>query len=774
MFSNRAIPCDDLIGPGWTKFVTLRKDGSGRSDHFYLSPPGPDQVKKRSLTQAKLHHQEFIVDGTNVDVGIMDSGNVLPSSSQGSTMLSGTGYGSDEDEAMTSSSNQRKRKQRTQSKEQAFLYEDSASDSDDNVGVGNVGADTGGDELDDSDVDESVFESVYSCHPSKVRNASSCSMTYQRRCEEFYHENGVSELNPSSVDGILECLVRLFEVTDPNNVKLGTVDGLLRLVRKEMKKSSNKNTSGTSLTLSQKHTLNQLVGAYLGGKQYGVRTVRWQVTVLCALSKLLNRTIMVISPPVNGESSVGLLCINPSQYHDYRFHRGPEYFPKNDEEDIESDSESDDLNLGLTHQFNRALPASAMTKMDEQSLIMRAVVDFSSNTVIGYIAVSTSAVDYGLSDTDDDEEIDIADAIPTTATAARLRKEVQSNDVRHDPFVTPRPKKQKNDSINAVVPPITATTINPYKKQDMLSGKSTSLVAVGHGANDSGGINVSGEAKGGWGSSPHVLEQLNRKNTSSSGTRSKSRSQVVLELTHGITDRSTGEKVSIGCFTNIGNELWYFKALSFNAAFELYFAMGGPTPIEPAATCYKTWKDEFIRRSFHGENKYQRKGRIVNGQAPYPVSKPICEFRCHPSGFPLEVLLKKFESNFRSMCSDGSVLAAYLYNSLEESGSGMLNMFLDGKFKKGADKNVPYKSASELKGLFTKDIEETFKNGFARVEVKNHFDKHFCDFTIQQFLISLGYHSFDELKEEERSLIYKCGRFPEWDEITEEPISVSI
>ena len=126
------------------------------------------------------------------------------------------------------------------------------------------------------------------------------------------------------------------------------------------------------------------------------------------------------------------------------------------------------------------------------------------------------------------------------------------------------------------------------------------------------------------------------------------------------------------------------------------------------------------------------------------------------------------------MCSDGSVLAAYLYNSLEESGSGMLNMFLDGKFKKGADKNVPYKSASELKGLFTKDIEETFKNGFARVEVKNHFDKHFCDFTIQQFLISLGYHSFDELKEEERSLIYKCGRFPVWDEITEEPISVSI
>eukprot|EP00985_Skeletonema_marinoi_P009801 scaffold4595_cov169-Skeletonema_marinoi.AAC.1 len=129
------------LGPGWTKFVTIRKDGSGRSDHFYLSPPGPNQVKKRSLTQAKLHHQEITIDGTNVDVGIMDSGNVLPASSQ----------------------------------------TNSASDSDDNVGVGNGGADTGGDEFDDSDEDEPVFEPEYSCHPSKIRNASSCSMTYQRR-----------------------------------------------------------------------------------------------------------------------------------------------------------------------------------------------------------------------------------------------------------------------------------------------------------------------------------------------------------------------------------------------------------------------------------------------------------------------------------------------------------------------------------------------------------------------------------------------------------------
>ena len=73
--------------------------------------------------------------------------------------------------------------------------------------------------------------------------------------------------------------------------------------------------------------------------------------------------------------------------------------------------------------------------------------------------------------------------------------------------------------------------------------------------------------------------------------------------------------------------------------------------------------------------------------------------------------------------------------------------------------------------MFKADIEDTFKYGFARIVYNNHFDKHFCDFTIQQFLISLGYSSFDELSDDERSFIYKNGLFPEWYAISEESIS---
>ena len=113
-----------------------------------------------------------------------------------------------------------------------------------------------------------------------------------------------------------------------------------------------------------------------------------------------------------------------------------------------------------------------------------------------------------------------------------------------------------------------------------------------------------------------------------------------------------------------------------------------------------------------------------------------------PSGFSIEVLANKFESTFRSMCSDGRVLAEYLFSHLEEKSTAMLNSFLEGRFRRGDDKNSPYKDSGQLKDMFRRDIEDTFKNGFTRIEFKNHFDKHYCDYTIKEFLISLGYNSF--------------------------------
>ena len=123
------------------------------------------------------------------------------------------------------------------------------------------------------------------------------------------------------------------------------------------------------------------------------------------------------------------------------------------------------------------------------------------------------------------------------------------------------------------------------------------------------------------------------------------------------------------------------------------------------------------------------------------------------------------------MTSDGTVLASMLFNHISENSPQMASNFLNGVYRKGADANKPYANEEELKKFFKEDIEATFKFGFAKVVTGNYYNKHLCDFTIQQFLISLGYNSFDELDEASRSALYKDGVLPVWDEIVEEPIS---
>ena len=41
-----------------------RKHGN-RSDTYYLSPPGPNQVKKKSLVQAKLYQQQLLSEAAS-------------------------------------------------------------------------------------------------------------------------------------------------------------------------------------------------------------------------------------------------------------------------------------------------------------------------------------------------------------------------------------------------------------------------------------------------------------------------------------------------------------------------------------------------------------------------------------------------------------------------------------------------------------------------------------------------------------------------------------
>ena len=648
--------------------------------------------------------------------------------------------------------------------------ENESNDDDDNVKAG--AATLPGYDSDLSDESEPGYF-MYSCSPSKTKTPQGCAITYNRRAKEFFDENSLVEFS-SGVDGLLPvkhllpCIARIFEVNEPDNTRLSTAEGLLRVLRKVMRKPVEKTASAVPLTLYQKHALSQFISDYIGGKAFGLRTARFHVTVLCAISKLLNKSFILISPPLDGETSVGVLHVSPYRFNDFVYKRGSDYFPSHEDDDLSEVEKSSHINQ---LHLNRESVGDAF--------VIRAAINFELNKVHGFYPAVKLLPEFDLlSNTDSDNEDTDVPLLNQLKSSKNVRS-VDEGEV-HDPFVTPKAKKPKHESKTQEEKSTSLpTAFNPYKSStDLLSGKSTSLSVADKSdiSNSISGSSGSSELKVGWGSSPHAMMKLSKslKTSSAHAYQHNSGGKAVLEVTHGVTDRSTGELVHMAIFSVLPNQLWWLKGPPVNTAFELFFAISGPAPLKPPACCYSTFSESFIRSSRHGKNSYMRKGRIVDGQLPYPVKKVILEIRSNPSGFPLQVVVKKFESNLRSMCSDGSVLAAYTFDHLESTAPGLLSGFLDGKFKKGSEKNVPYASEQELKEFFKHDIEQAFKPGFARVELNINFDKYFCDFTIQQFLISLGYNSFEEMKEEERSNLYKYGRFPVWQEISEEAISGSV
>ncbi len=711
-------------------------------------------MKKRSLSSARKYHKDVIMSGTTMqplkngkrdDIKMESPSPESPSPARKSRDINNDESDEDEDDdedhlpLNTKKSNPRSRSLFPEREEQGS--EEDGSDSDYSTSLVPINTNSDSESESSFDQDDASVESIvlYSYHPAKEPSLLAHERAYDRLCRDFFLGNGLAELSTQGPLGIIECLVGIFAVTEPDSIEFSSVKKFIRFLTKE--KSKRTTRSGTTLTLTQKIDLNDLIGCYASGKQLSQRSARWNISVLCAISKLVNRTFMVLSPAKLGESVIGKLDISPTVREDFSFEHGPEHFPRIN--DMQSKSHSAD---------------SAAVK----TLILRACLDFDSNNVTGFIAVLPDAddADHGLVDTDDDDDDDVPSNFKTASSSIlpekRTASEIDLSTSFHgDVFETPDQKKRITNASRSSLPPF-----NPYKKSEFSLQKVEPQKQMHEIDNDVDG----------WGSSPLVLASLKK----TKPLPMNRNNNVVFELTHGITDLKTGEKVHLGQFSSHGNLLWYFKAEALNPSFLLWFQVKGPKSIDgPPAACYNTWHDTFIRRTHHGENKYQRRGRVINGNAPYPVNRPCCNFRVNPSGFPVEVLANKFEATFRSMCSDGRVLAEYLFSHLEENATAMLNSFLEGRFRRGDEKNSPYKDSGQLKDMFRRDIEDTFKNGFTRVEFKNHFDKHYCDHTIKEFLISLGYNSFEELKEDERPLIYKSGRFPEWDDIKEEPIQAS-
>ena len=96
--------------------------------------------------------------------------------------------------------------------------------------------------------------------------------------------------------------------------------------------------------------------------------------------------------------------------------------------------------------------------------------------------------------------------------------------------------------------------------------------------------------------------------------------------------------------------------------------------------------------------------------------------------------------------------------------------FLAGSYRRDGHKNIPYNDESELKKYFDESLQRTFKNEF-RFVYDITLDKYLPDSGIKNFLISLGYNGFDEVREDERKNIYLSGNHPNWLKIEQEPLN---
>ena len=111
-------------------------------------------------------------------------------------------------------------------------------------------------------------------------------------------------------------------------------------------------------------------------KQPSLKTVRWHISALHALAKILDRDFVVISPAHKGETGVRVTRISHSVYLDLQLSDGPWYFPTIKE-----------------------------LSWNGEELVLRAIIDFETKNVIGYKAITPELPKKSDEDVLTDEEV---------------------------------------------------------------------------------------------------------------------------------------------------------------------------------------------------------------------------------------------------------------------------------------------------------------------------------------------------------------------------------
>lgn len=734
--------------PGWV--ITTSTRDSGKVDRIYTSPPLPsgETLIRRSLKSAlNCHDQYFCAEEEDE-------------------------FDSDEDSRSDHS--------------EAGINSDSVGEGD-QVGDDDQSDNTGDDLSSVSSADtgkekqDTVTDCLYSFGKTGGATERNIKRHYEQALAVFFEKNNL-------------CVVHHWyeEATDLITAVAIASGNPVRIVLKKAKSLLSKDewrTGKKKLSDNVVKILNSMLNYHDSNKKMGERSAFFLVSLAHALSKVMKKKIVLLTPPQLGREAVNVLTINPKKNEDYVFF--PTYqFPSNSGGLSKSVIE-DSIFLKVIVNFitNRIIGVAPVVQQEVSSSDEESSSDSEDSSVApARVKAENAASASGLSashsaelladtdeddddiyddgevdkDGDDDVKMQTSKSSKGNKSSKKKRSSPFSGKATNDLFSTPpRVKKADKDSVPSV-----AKRRKSKVASVVLSGDA---VVDGKLQNDIGEDTAATVIDQNWGNSPVVQNALKTK----AKTNTNSKSNVYIEVTKPIRGKDK-KWYCILIVTYQGTKLWYFKWAAFNEAFDLFFRYKDPNYHGGGvATCYSTWTEVFIRSVLHGNNAYQRRrsGRNKDGALSYPVTKGSCTIQFQAGGFPLDVILKKLESNIRSMTCDGKVLATMLFNRISENSPQMASNFLNGVYRKGADANKPYANEEELKKFFKDDIEATFKSGFAKVVTGNFYNKHLCDFTIQQFLISLGYNSFDELDEASRSALYKDGSLPVWDEIEEEPIS---
>lgn len=266
---------------------------------------------------------------------------------------------------------------------------------------------------------------------------------------------------------------------------------------------------------------------------------------------------------------------------------------------------------------------------------------------------------------------------------------------------------------------------------------------------------------------PSLDTIVKNKITSLSTPLKGSKAVITVEVSHPISDRKTNEDVHLIIFSSSGMLSWFIKPEAVKMCAEVYLTQGLGGEV---ASVYRDFTETPIRKIPYGPNVLHRRNSRPNdnGNLPYPTMKMITWLRVNKKGFGVDLCVKNFGQTLQAIFADCKPAAYILNDYLSENAITLYDRFVQGLYRPAPEKKEPYENTEQLLEFFEMALEKTFKFGFKRIVTGISLDKFLPDFEIKNFLVSLGYTSFEDVPEDEKRAIYRSTNFPIWESIEQE------